>query len=117
MSPACSRRPACDFDPLEHGAIGLPAVDDDHEQVVVLEGHHVHQSADDRSRAGQCADLLAQFQRHAFGELHGAAPPLHDQVGAALGVEREERAFERLGDADQRHDGRDGRRQPRRGQQ
>ena len=99
---------------VEHRAVGFPTVDDDHEQVAVLEGHHVHQSANDLAGAGQLANAVAERQGHALGELHGAAAALHDQVAPAARVEGQKRTLERLGDTDQRDDGRDGHRQARR---
>ena len=95
-----------DFNAIEHGTIGLPAVDDHHEQVAILESDHVHQSADDLSGPRQGADLFPQLERHALGKLYRPAAPLHHEVRPLLRIEGEERALEGLGHAHECDDGR-----------
>ena len=112
LSPACSRRPALILTRSSTGQSGS--------QPLTITMNRSRSSNATMSISppmtwpapGSARMRSPSASEHALGKLHGTATPLHDQVGPAPGVQREKRTLERLGDADQRHDGRDGRRQP-----
>src|SRR5438105_2493087 len=58
--------------------------------------------------ARDATNLVTDRQANSFRQLDGPASALDDQVGAALQVQVEKRAFQGFGDSDERYDGSDG---------